>query len=136
METREKAWFSYLQVFFRWRKFYIITLFGVFVAASIVSLILPRTYESTATILPPLSSTGFEALVPQEIKGLFGAFSGETAEANVYIAILKSRNLREKMIEHFDLAKVYKFDDDYKIEELLVTLDKQIDISFDGENPL
>ncbi len=136
METHEKAWFSYLQVFFRWRKFYIITLFGVFVVACVVSLILPKTYQSTATILPPLSSTGFEALVPQEIKGLFGAFSSETAEANVYIAILKSRNLREKMIEQFDLAEVYKFSDDYKIEELLNTLDNHIDVRFDGENPL
>jgi uncharacterized protein involved in exopolysaccharide biosynthesis len=136
METPEKAWFSYLQVFFRWRKFYIITLFGVFVVACIVSLILPKIYKSTTTILPPLSTTGFEALIPDEIKGFFGGFMGQNAEANVYLAILNSRNMQDKLIEKFNLDSVYKFKEPYYIEELLEVLKKHINISFDGENPM
>lgn len=136
METRQPAWFSYLQVLFRWRKFYLITLLGVFVVACIVSLLLPKYYQSTATILPPITITGFEALIPEEIRGFFGGSLGQNAEANVYLALLNSRSLREEMIKKFDLAKVYKFKEPYAIEDLLTILDNNIEVVFDGENPL
>jgi uncharacterized protein involved in exopolysaccharide biosynthesis len=61
---------------------------------------------------------------------------GQNAEANVYLAILNSRNMREKLIEEFNLDSVYKFEEPYYIEELLKVLDKNIGIEFDGENPL
>ena len=136
METRQPIWFSYLQVLFRWRKFYIISVLGVGIVAAIVSLILPKSYQSIATILPPLQSSGIEALIPEEIKGFFGGFTGENTEANVYLAILKSRSIREKMIEHFELDKVYGITKSSPIENLLDALDKNIKIEFDGINPL
>jgi len=136
METRQPAWFSYLQVLFRWRKFYLITLSGVFVVACIVSLLLPKWYQSSATILPPTTTAGFEALIPEEIRGFFGGTMGQNAEANMYLAILNSRSLREEMIKKLDLATVYRFQGDYHIEDLLTALDNNIEIVFDGENPL
>jgi tyrosine-protein kinase Etk/Wzc len=136
MESREVHWFHYLQILFRWRKFYLITIFGVCVVAAIISLILPKYYQSTATILPPVTSGGFESLIPDEIRGFFGSFAGENVEVSTYMAILGSRNLREKMIGKFDLTHVYRFQEPYHIEDLLRVLDKNIAVTFDGQNPL
>jgi tyrosine-protein kinase Etk/Wzc len=136
METRQFPWFSYLQVFFRWRKFFVITLFGVCVVAAIVSLILPKYYQSTATILPPLTTSGIEAMIPDELRGLAGGFFGENVEANTYLAILNSRSLREQLIEEFNLDSVYKFTEPYHIEDLLQKVDKSVSVVFDGEKPM
>ncbi|KPL06342.1 hypothetical protein AMJ86_08765 [bacterium SM23_57] len=136
METRELPWFTYLQVLFRWRKFYIITFFGVCLIAAIISLILPKYYQSTATILPPVSSTGFEALIPDEVRNFFGGFAGESAEAVIYLAILDSRTIKEKLIDQFNLAEVYKFKESYYIEDLLIAVEKRVKVEYDGENPL
>jgi capsule polysaccharide export protein KpsE/RkpR len=136
METGKPIWLSYFEVLFRWRKFYIVTMLGVGIVAAIVSLILPKWYQSTATILPPLQTSGFETLIPEEVRGFFGGFLGENAEANTYLAILRSRSLREKIIDHFELEKVYGLKKPYPIEDLLIALDKKISIEFDGQNPL
>jgi tyrosine-protein kinase Etk/Wzc len=136
MENNQPIWFSYLQVFFRWRKFYIISVLGVGVVAAIISLLLPKYYQSTATILPPLNTPGIETLIPEEVRGFLGGFLSENNEANIYLAIIKSRSIREKMIDKFELDKVYRFKKPYPIEDLLNVLDKNIKIEFDGVNPL
>ena len=136
METRQPIWFSYLQVLFRWRYFYIISVLGVGIVAAIVSLLLPKSYQSTATILPPLQSSGIEALIPEEIKGFLGGLGTANPEVTVYLAILNSRTMLEKLIDEFDLATVYKLKKPYVKEQLLDAVRKNVTIEYDGENPL
>ncbi|MFH1681192.1 MAG: Wzz/FepE/Etk N-terminal domain-containing protein [Candidatus Eisenbacteria bacterium] len=84
---------------------------GAFVVSAIVSLILPRWYESTALILPPdtsvsqldisgiLQSVGF--VQPAQLPTL-------ATPSDLYKAILESHTVRCAVVDSFDLVSVYK----------------------------
>jgi uncharacterized protein involved in exopolysaccharide biosynthesis len=78
--------------------------------AVIVSLLLPKWYTATARILPPQQSqTNAVAIL-----GQLGVFSGGASQAlglknpsDVYVAMLRSRTIADKLIGRFDLGNVY-----------------------------
>ncbi len=90
------------------RKFISFNFMAVSFLAVIISLLLPVWYKSSATVLPP-SAGGGEILGVTEIGGTLSAlgFGNTSTELNNYIAILKSRQLREAIIREFDLLSVY-----------------------------
>ncbi|MCF7885299.1 MAG: hypothetical protein K9M80_02290 [Candidatus Marinimicrobia bacterium] len=88
------------------KKIFIIT-FIAGVISIIVSLLLPKWYKSTAVILSPSSSSGsMSALGGLEYLGI-GNLLGESESIFKYMAILKSRTLREKVIRKYDLIDRY-----------------------------
>jgi capsule polysaccharide export protein KpsE/RkpR len=87
-----------------------------FVISVIVSLILPARYESTARIVPPSENKAQNALKMLSsntagtndilsVGGLVGLDSGDDSPR--FVAILKSRTVLDRMIDRFDLRKVY-----------------------------
>ncbi len=79
--------------------------------AMIVSLLMPKTYESTVTILSPQggsSAGGSLASLPelQSAMGIMGI--GQKTSLDVFVAILNSRNMADAVIKRFDLLRVYK----------------------------
>jgi uncharacterized protein involved in exopolysaccharide biosynthesis len=117
-EVRQKAGFlDYLFVLYKWRRFIIINVGIVVVLAVTISLLLPKWYRATASILPPkepdmLGSFGAATSV---LKGLSGARGlkglGQTQGAYNYFAILKSRTAMEAVVRKFDLISVYDIPD-------------------------
>ena len=92
------------------RQFLIKNFFLVSILSFIIVFSLPKTFTSTAILMPPTSESG-------GIGNLMGAlsslpFSGLTSKTNdeslSIIAILKSRTLFEKVIIKFDLLKFYE----------------------------
>jgi len=76
-----------------------------------VSLLLPKWYTAESTILPPTESAGegldpTSALIENNALGRLGLFSSSTP-SDVYVEILKSRTLRESLIQAFDLERLY-----------------------------
>jgi uncharacterized protein involved in exopolysaccharide biosynthesis len=83
--------------------------------AGAVSLLLPKEYEATASVLPPPEPKGgraFEALIGQTGAGSFlgGMLSG-TDTKDVFVGILKSRTMQDDIIKKFDLIKAYRLED-------------------------
>jgi len=84
----------------------------VFVITSIsigISLLLPKWYRAQAVVLSPVS--GDASISPMtNILGNLGLGSAMGGDGNVfrYLAIIKSRTLRESVIRKFDLVDHYK----------------------------
>lgn len=108
---------DYVGVIVKWRKFIIINLLVVTILAAVVSLLLPRWYKATVSILPPKEQGTISqyGAVGTLLKGLSPAqrISGFGQDLGVYnyLAILKSRSAMEEVIRKFDLIKVYGVSD-------------------------
>lgn len=130
---------DYATIVVKWRWFIIRNCFFVGVIAVIVSLLLPKWYQSTAVIMPPTenSSLGFNvsALLSKiPLGGLGIGLPGmQSEQSQIFMAILKSRTLREKIIKKYDLMGFYESED---IEEALETLDEKLEIEFGDEGQL
>jgi len=94
--------------------------------ALVVSLIWPKTYKSTATVLPPAQQRSMPGIAGA-LGGLLPISLGSDQQINpeVILTILNSRTLRVEMIEAFDLYEVYGSS---ITEELLISLQENIRI--------
>ncbi|PIX17149.1 hypothetical protein COZ71_04825 [Candidatus Desantisbacteria bacterium CG_4_8_14_3_um_filter_40_12] len=111
MDDEEINLLDYLKVINKYRAL-IITLCVLSVLLTmIVSLLMPKTYESTVTILSPqegsgggMSLAGFPEL--QAAAGIMGM--GQKSSVDIFVAILNSRNMADAVIKRFNLLTVYK----------------------------
>jgi uncharacterized protein involved in exopolysaccharide biosynthesis len=102
---------AYIDILRRWRTF-IVRVVGITAIASVViSLLLPKWYAARSTLISPQESD-----IQSSMRSLVGGLSapgiaGLTAgspESQLFLAILDSRTLREKMIRDFRLKTVYR----------------------------
>src|SRR5258707_2660281 len=92
--------------------------------ALVVSFMLPKWYTAVAKIMPP-QQTQSNAVA---ILGQLGAIAGGVATqalgiknpSDIYVAMLKSRSVADKLIERFELKKVYDEDLMYHTRKALV----------------
>jgi uncharacterized protein involved in exopolysaccharide biosynthesis len=115
---------EYIQVIKK-RKKLIIFITGVSVLCTmIISLIIPKTYKSTTTLLPPQKTKDIYTL-PSIIASagipfsLGNIFTEGITSSKVFIGILKSRIMAEDVIKKFNLMKVYKVKDLSSAVEIL-----------------
>lgn len=90
------------------------------VISSLISLSLPVLYQSEAIIFPAATST--VSFNPMSNAKASSMDFGEEESAEQMIQILQSYPLRNKVIQRFDLAKVYEIDSNdrsfrYKLEQ-------------------
>ena len=88
---------------------------GITILAALISiayaLSLPNIYTGTTKVLPPQQSqSSASALLNQlgGLAGIAGSSLGIKNPADLYIAMLRSRNVMEKIAKRFDLQKVYE----------------------------
>lgn len=110
------------------RKKFIATLTSVAAAISIIiSLLLPKVYSASASVLPPQQESGLASgllsQVPGNIGGLAGSLLGMQSKADVWVGILKSQTVRDAIITRFNLRERYKADN---IEDTRKVLDKMV----------
>jgi uncharacterized protein involved in exopolysaccharide biosynthesis len=111
-QTREVNLFDYFYILVRWRQFIVWNVLAIAVITAIFSLLLPKWYKATASILPPKQSSSLGALsqlardfLPANLLGNLGV--GNSIAYN-YLAILQSRTAMEAVIAKFDLLTVYE----------------------------
>ncbi|MFH1197768.1 MAG: hypothetical protein V1720_18855 [bacterium] len=120
-ETKETitGFSDYLYVLFKWKKFLIINLFIVIVFVSIIVLLIPNKYKSTATIMIPPDNQG-------GLGNLSGLLSGKSSIASmgsklfgvsntsedVLLGIINSKSALTNIIRKFKLMHYYDIDDD------------------------
>ncbi len=109
----ERSFLEYLLILSRRKAFVILTTLAVTVTAAVVSFLLPKTYRSSATIMPP-KNTGSMNLLSLSSSTLMRQFSplralsgGLSPDLYGYVSILKSRTLAELVVNHFDLKRRY-----------------------------
>ena len=126
----------------KWKKLLVISIIFLSVASVIVSLIVPLTYTSGATIIPPGGGSVLDNFLPTSmVKGLGGLTGsspgGSNNGENKTMSILMSRELAENTINEFGLKEQYgsqtiedainAFRDNFSI---LLTEQRAISISF------
>lgn len=83
---------------------------GFAVAGLLVSLILPNAYKANTKILPPQQSQSTASAMLSQLGGLAGGAGvalGLKSPNDLYIGMLKSRTITDKLIQRFDLQKRY-----------------------------
>jgi uncharacterized protein involved in exopolysaccharide biosynthesis len=103
----------YLKLIYRWRKFLILHFLIVAIVAVVIALIIPKTFNSSATILPEGNSSIVSAVLPSEMtEGLgsaIGSLTGNSGGAtNKIMSILKSRELATDVVEQFNLMQRFE----------------------------
>jgi uncharacterized protein involved in exopolysaccharide biosynthesis len=83
---------------------------AVAVITAIVMFLMPNTYTATATIVPPEpKQSSLSALMGQlgSISGLSEGDLGLKNPGDLFIGMLRSRTIQDRLIDRFDLRKVY-----------------------------
>lgn len=101
--------------FYRWRKPLIsLTLVGTLVAV-IVSLLIQNKYKSTVILFPTTTSSISKAVLSENIGSKNDILKfGEEEEAEQMMQVLNSDEIRDKIIDKYNLMHHYDIDDDEK----------------------
>jgi len=103
-----------VQILARKRRFILVNVLVITLLAVIVSLLLPKFYRSSATILPPKNVNLFSAIglstssLMRQFSPLRSLSGGLSPDLYSYVAILKSRTLLSRVVEEFDLKTRYR----------------------------
>jgi tyrosine-protein kinase Etk/Wzc len=98
----------------RRKKFLAVSTLAVFAVALIVTLLIPKRYTATITVLPPQQGSSLSSALLSQVGnlGALGSLAGGSLglknPADMTIALLKSRSVEDAMIQRFDLMKLYK----------------------------
>lgn len=83
------------------------------IVGTIVSILLPNVYSANTKLLPPQQPQSGAAALLSQLGGVAGAVMGGGALKNpndLYIGMLKSRTVADKLIAQFDLKRSYEMD--------------------------
>ena len=85
------------------------------ILAIIISLLLPKSYTATVTLLPPQEGTSLGAALASQLANVGGmaaaAAAGVTGLKNPndkYVAMIQSRTVEDAMVQHFGLMQEYR----------------------------
>jgi capsule polysaccharide export protein KpsE/RkpR len=82
--------------------------------STLLAFVIPKRYESTARLMPPDPQSGSGLAMLAALSGRaggVGAFAGDLlglkSTSSLFVGILRSRTIEDKLIERFDLKEVY-----------------------------
>jgi uncharacterized protein involved in exopolysaccharide biosynthesis len=106
--------FDYWQILVKRKRLIFRIVASAFVIAIVVSLLLPKIYAATTSILPP-QKDGMGALMgaslgqlPMDGMGLAGSLLGMQTPADLWVGILKSNSVMDAIIDRFGLKALYE----------------------------
>lgn len=117
-----------------------ITLFSAIIAFLLSLRINPSLYYATTTMLPPERGRGINIAsraILSQFAGLLGAGSNVLTGQDLYLELLNSRTLYDRIIDRFDLMKVsesrlFGFFEDKTRERIRQNLDRKVMIEPDN----
>ncbi len=104
---------SRLRLLWERRRFLLGAMLSGSALAALIAFSLPKRFESTARLMPPDSQSNagaalFASLAAKTGAGLFaGDMLGMKSSGALFVGILGSRTVQDRLIERFDLKKVY-----------------------------
>lgn len=103
----EIPFMDYFLVLLRRKKMILMIVLFAAVLAGGISFLLPDVYTATARILPPRSETSPAGLRSMPELGLLGGIFGGGSTVDVYVGILESRTVADRLIGLFALKEHY-----------------------------
>ena len=130
MDQKEVDLKELSKTIWKWKSKIVLFVFLTTLLSIGVSLLLPKWYKAQAVILSPQAASS--TFNPMNLLGDLGIGSimGGNENSFRYLAILKSRSLREEVIGEFDLLEHYK---SKNIETALEALDKNLHFEIGDE---
>ena len=96
----------------QWRRFILAAGLITAAVAAVVSFLLPTWYTANTSVFPPETGgpmSGYAQLLQQTLQiPIVTPSAGGARPGTIYIDILLSRSVGEKLVEEFDLKNVYK----------------------------
>lgn len=118
--------------FYRWRKPLIIITLLAAITSIVVSLLIQDKYKSTVVLFPTTTSSISKALISENNTGKEDVLRlGEEEQAEQMIQILNSDEIRERIINKYDLMKHYDIDDDDRYKQTKLHREFANNVSFD-----
>jgi uncharacterized protein involved in exopolysaccharide biosynthesis len=103
---------DYIRVVYKFRRMIVLICLIALAATTIVSLLLPKVYAATATVVPPLETLqgtlGMSDRFGAMKSSILSDAIGVTSIANMYAGILKSRAVTGRIVDRFNLINVYE----------------------------
>jgi uncharacterized protein involved in exopolysaccharide biosynthesis len=130
-----------LQLIWQRRRMLARAVFYGFLASTLVAFIITARYESTARLMPPDSGqSGGLAMAAAAMSGAAGGLGGVASDflglkstSDIFVGILGSRTVRDKLIQQFDLKKLYG---DRRMEDARKDLANHTGISVDRKSQI
>jgi capsule polysaccharide export protein KpsE/RkpR len=140
-ETKQK-FLVYLRLMWAHRgMLYRVSLYALLVS-SLIAFLIPKRYETTARLMPPdnQSTSGLMMAAAAMTGGSAGGLAGIANDvlglkgsSDIFVGILGSRTVADKLIEQFDLKKVYG---DSGMEDLRKDLAEHTAVSVDRKSQI
>ncbi|MBW4039384.1 MAG: chain length determinant family protein [Acidobacteria bacterium] len=113
--TGEVSFLDLLIVAARRKRMIVGVTFGAAIVSLIVSLLLPKEYTATVTLLPPQQNTSMGAALASQLSGMGGMAAlagggglGLKNPNDKYVALMKSRTVEDAMVLHYGLMNEYR----------------------------
>jgi tyrosine-protein kinase Etk/Wzc len=94
----------------------------VALAATVICFAIPNVYKATTRLMPPQQSQSSASALLSQLGGVAGMASGIgslKSSNDLYVSMLRSRTIAERLVAKFDLKKVYKTDSQEKALKIL-----------------
>lgn len=130
----------YLRMFWEQRRFFLRVGIYALLATTILAFLIPPRYKAKAQLMPPEGQQGLGAALMGALssKGAAGALSGLAGDllgaknsGALFVGVLNSRTVADRLIEEFDLRHVYHTS---KIEDARDELASHSDIAEDRKS--
>ncbi|MFQ5587921.1 MAG: GumC family protein [Nitrospiria bacterium] len=114
---------DYWRVLVKRRRLFFLIVGTAIIASVAVSLLLPKIYAATASLLPPQESASGAGLItsqlPSGLGGLAGGVLGGKSPTDLWMGILKSRTVFDEVVAEFELKTRYRAKNDTEARERL-----------------
>jgi uncharacterized protein involved in exopolysaccharide biosynthesis len=101
-----------LQTLLRWRKFILIAGLASALLMAGISLLLPKWYTAASSVFPPETNQFGTSSWKQTMMALqlpvLGPTASGLAPSTIYVDVLKSRRVCERIIDEFNFKEIYK----------------------------
>jgi uncharacterized protein involved in exopolysaccharide biosynthesis len=112
------------------------------VASTLVAFLIPKSYTSTAQLMPPdtQSSSGLAmvAAMASKVGGGLGSMAGDLlgmkSSGALFIGVLRSQTAQERIVQEFDLQRAYALFGKKSITNTRTQLDENTSISEDRKS--
>jgi len=132
---------AHLRLLWENRRFVTRVVFYGLLASTLIAFLIQARYKSTARLMPPDDSqSGGLAMAAAALSGGAGSLGGIASEmlvlkstSDIFVGILSSRTVQDKLIQQFDLKKLYG---ERRMEDARKDLAEHTDISVDRKSQI
>jgi uncharacterized protein involved in exopolysaccharide biosynthesis len=132
---------AYMRILWEQRRLFArVALYG-FLAGALLAFLIPNRYQSTARLMPPDSNqSGGLAMAAAALSngpGGLGSMASEMlglkSNSDIFVGILSSRTVQDKLIQEFDLKKLYRA---RRMEDARLQLEEHTSFAIDRKSQI